>query len=264
MRSSPRWLDHSGAIAELALGLLGAVLLSSLVRIGLGAPRAFLVTAVLVYLAMAAVLAWHWPHGNRSLGAANRITLARGVLVCQLAGALVAPSWLVSHAHWLVGAAALALACDGLDGWVARRTGTETGFGARFDMELDALLILVLSLGVLVTGKAGGWVLAIGAMRYALVAAMRPWPWLGAPLPESQRRKAVCVWQVASLLCALSPWVPGPLARVLLALSLALLAWSFAVDVAWLRRASRAPGAPYPEAAPLTPHTHCKEPEHER
>jgi len=264
MRSSHRWLKYSGASAELALGLLGAVLLSSLVSIGLGAPRAFLVTAVLAYVAMATVLAWHWPHGNRSLGAANRITLARGVLVCQLAGALVAPSWLVSHAHWLVGAAALALACDGLDGWVARRTGTETAFGARFDMELDALLILVLSLCVLVTGKAGGWVLAIGGMRYALVAAMRPWPWLGAPLPESQRRKAVCVWQVASLLCALSPWVPGALAQVLLALSLALLAWSFALDVSWLRRVSRARRAPGPRAAPLTPPIHCKEPEHER
>ena len=264
MRSSHRWLKYSGASAELALGLLGAVLLSSLVSIGLGAPRAFLVTAVLAYVAMATVLAWHWPHGNRSLGAANRITLARGVLVCQLAAALVAPSWLVSHAHWLVGVAALALACDGLDGWVARRTGTESAFGARFDMELDALLILVLSLCVLVTGKAGGWVLAIGGMRYALVAAMRPWPWLGAPLPESQRRKAVCVWQVASLLCALSPWVPGALAQVLLALSLALLAWSFAVDVSWLRRVSRARRAPGPRAAPLTPPIHCEEPEHER
>jgi len=264
MRSSPRWLTYSGATAELALGLLGVVLLSSLVSLGLGAPYAFLVTAVLAYLVMAAVLAWHWPHGNRSLGAANRITLARGVLVCQLAAALVAPSWLVAHAHWLVGVAALALACDGLDGWVARRTGTESAFGARFDMELDAVLILVLSLCVVATGKAGGWVLAIGAMRYALVAAMRPWPWLAAPLPVSLRRKAVCVWQVASLLCALSPWVPGPLAQVLLALSLALLAWSFAVDVAWLRRVSRERRAPGPEAAPLTPPIHRKEPEHER
>lgn len=239
MRSSPRWLDHSGVIAELALGLLGAVLLSSLVRIGLGAPRAFLVTAVLVYLAMAAVLVWHWPHGNRSLGAANRITLARGVLVCQLAAALVAPSWLASHAHWLVGAAALALACDGLDGWVARRTGTETAFGARFDMELDAFLILVLSAHLLVLGKAGAWVLAIGAMRYVFVGAMLCWPWLGRPLPSSLRRKGVCVWQVASLLAGLLPAVAEAAASVLLALALILLAWSFAVDVRWLRAAQR-------------------------
>ena len=193
------------------------------------------------YLAMAALLAWRLPRGN-SLGAANRVTLARGVPVCLLAAALVAPSWLGSHAHWLVGSAALALAGDGLDGWVARRTGTESAFGARFDMELDAFLILVLSLCVIAAGKAGAWVLAIGGMRYLLVAAMRPWPWLAAPLPESLRRKAVCVWQVASLLGALSPWVPVRVAGMLLALSLALLAWSFALDVRWLQRAARAAG----------------------
>jgi phosphatidylglycerophosphate synthase len=30
------------------------------------------------------------------------------------------------------------LMLDGVDGRVARRTGSQTGFGARFDMELDA------------------------------------------------------------------------------------------------------------------------------
>ena len=34
---------------------------------------------------------------------------------------------------------------DLVDGWVARRTGTASPFGARFDLETDAALILVLS-----------------------------------------------------------------------------------------------------------------------
>jgi phosphatidylglycerophosphate synthase len=250
---------HPGVIAELALGLFAVVLLASLACRLLGAPAAFLVAAMMVYLAMAALLAWRLPQGS-SLGAANRVTLARGVPVCLLAAALVAPSWLGSHAHWLVGSAALALAGDGLDGWVARRTGTESAFGARFDMELDAFLILVLSLCVIAADKAGAWVLAIGGMRYLLVAAMRPWPWLAAPLPESLRRKAVCVWQVASLLGALSPWVPAPVAGMLLALSLALLAWSFALDVRWLQRAARAGG---PQAGPETPAIRT-DPDHDR
>ena len=38
-----------------------------------------------------------------------------------------------------------ALALDGVDGQVARRTGTASELGARFDMEVDAFLILVLS-----------------------------------------------------------------------------------------------------------------------
>ena len=69
----------------------------------------------------------------------------------------------------LVRLAAVALALDAVDGWVARRTGTVSELGARFDMEADAFLILVLS--GFVADSLGGWVLAIGLMRYAFVAA---------------------------------------------------------------------------------------------
>ena len=69
----------------------------------------------------------------------------------------------------LVGLAVVALVLDGVDGWVARRTGTVSALGARFDMEVDAFLILVLS--VYVAGSVGPWVLAIGAARYAFWAA---------------------------------------------------------------------------------------------
>jgi hypothetical protein len=100
-------------------------------------------------------------------------------------------------------------------------------------MELDAFLILALCVHLLVMGKAGSWVLAIGAMRYVFVAAMRIWPWLDGPLPESRRRKLVCVWQVGSLLLCLLPTVGAGQAAPLLALALGLLAWSFAVDVRW-------------------------------
>jgi hypothetical protein len=47
------------------------------------------------------------------------------------------------------------------------------------------------------------------------------------------------VWQVASLLSCLLPFVAGALATALLALALALLVWSFAVDVRWLHGARR-------------------------
>jgi hypothetical protein len=55
-------------------------------------------------------------------------------------------------------------------------------------------------------------------------------------LPERWRRKAVCVWQVASLLLCLLPQVGAALAGGLLGLALLLLGWSFAVDVRWLYR----------------------------
>ena len=109
--------------------------------------------------------------GSGALGAANRVTLTRATLVggvtALVADALVGPA----HVAAMVGLAVVALVLDGVDGWVARRTGTVSALGARFDMEVDAFLILVLS--VYVAGTVGPWVLAIGAARYAAWAAGR-------------------------------------------------------------------------------------------
>ena len=221
---------------ELAGGFGGLVALLALAMIALALPLAAAWAAGAALLAIVALVLHVWPAPRRGLGPANLVTLARAVLVALLVGALAAPAWVSDHALPVAALAAVALLLDGVDGWVARRWHCESDFGARFDMELDAFLILVLCVHLLAMGKAGTWVLAIGAMRYVFVAAMRIWPWLDGPLPESKRRKLVCVWQVASLLVCLLPVIAGALATMLLALALALLAWSFAVDVRWLYR----------------------------
>lgn len=228
----PLWPEFAAAAA--LFGLLG----------GLGAawfafPLAALLGGGSMLVAVCGLLTHYWPHAACPLGPANRVTLARAVLVALVTGALAAPEWARAHGLLVAAVAGVALLLDGVDGWVARRWRCESAFGARFDMELDAFLILVLSAHLLVLDKAGGWVLAIGAMRYVFVGATLHWPWLDRPLPPSLRRKGVCVWQVASLLAGLLPAVAGAAASALLALALILLAWSFAVDVRWLRAAQR-------------------------
>ena len=69
----------------------------------------------------------------------------------------------------LVGLTSLALVLDAVDGRVARGTETVSALGGRFDMEVDAFLIFVLS--VYVAQSVGVWVLALGAARYVFVAA---------------------------------------------------------------------------------------------
>jgi phosphatidylglycerophosphate synthase len=132
----------------------------------------------------------------------------------------------------------IALVLDGVDGRVARATGTETAFGARFDMELDALFILGLCLAVAALEKAGLWILALGLMRYGFVMAGRIWPFITQPLPDSFRRKTVCVWQLVTLMVALLPVTPDALAFWSLVLALALLCYSFGTDLRWLYQAS--------------------------
>jgi phosphatidylglycerophosphate synthase len=171
-------------------------------------------------------------------GAANTATLARAVLVLLLLAALGAAA--TNAAGWfLVALGTLAVALDGADGALARSRGEASDFGARFDMETDALLILVLAALVWQHGKAGAWILLAGLLRYAFVAASWAVPWLGASLPPSRRRQAVCVVQIVSLLVALVPFVATPWSATLALAGLAALVWSFGVDVAWLARHAR-------------------------
>ncbi len=142
------------------------------------------------------------------IGTANLVTAVRAVLVTGVAAAgLAAPTTRVAATVVVVGTVAALL--DLVDGWLARRTGTATTFGARFDMEVDAALILVLSWLVWRFGVTGPWVLLSGLMRYGFVAAAVLLPWLGRPLPPSRRRQVLCVVQIVALLVALAPFVPG-------------------------------------------------------
>jgi phosphatidylglycerophosphate synthase len=184
----------------------------------------------------------HAPHSR--FGAANRVTLGRLALVALLAAVVGESMPDAAAVAWgAIVVATTAALLDAVDGPLARAGGLASNFGARFDMETDALLTLVLSLLVLHFGKAGAWILAAGLMRYAFVLASKAWPWLAGPLPPSTRRKAVCVAQITSLIVCLGPIVAPPWSRALAAASLAVLAWSFAVDVAWLARHRSSNGA---------------------
>jgi phosphatidylglycerophosphate synthase len=170
-----------------------------------------------------------------TFGAANTVTLVRGALTIVLLALLGirAVEW------WLVGLATLAAALDGVDGALARRRGEASAFGARFDMEVDALLILVLAALVWQHDKAGVWILLAGLLRYLFVAASYLKPWLGAALPPSRRRQTVCVVQIVSLIGALVPIVTQPASAALALAGLIVLIWSFGVDVAYLARQAR-------------------------
>lgn len=248
---SSRWTDRLGsapwaALATSLAGLLGLVLLSAL-------PVTALLVAAGLFLVLAALLMAGWVKGPAParFGPANGITLARATLVLWMATLLPFPGALETLL-WPFALAALAvLVLDGADGAVARRTGTSSAFGARFDMELDAFHLLVLCGGVLVLDKAGAWVLALGLMRYGFVLAGLAWPALQAPLPESFRRKTVCVWQGVTLLVAVLPFTSADFASWTLALALVLLIHSFTVDTLWLLRRSRSGGPSAGTGVPL-------------
>jgi phosphatidylglycerophosphate synthase len=167
--------------------------------------------------------------------------MIRALLVALTAAWIGEPATPAS-AQAAVSAAAIATGLDGMDGWLARRTQMVSPFGARFDMETDALLILVLAILAWQYGKAGPWVLASGLLRYVFVAAGWLQPWMQRPLFPSLRRKTICVVQIVGLTLTILPAIPPPASAPLAAVSLAALAYSFLVDTWWLwRRAAAVP-----------------------
>lgn len=233
--------------ADLGAGLLLASVLAVTTWWLLEPPASFLLHALALYGVLAVLVHRRAPARlpGPGMGAANRATLARAVLASPAVALAAHPGVLDDPARWwIVGLCTAAMVLDGVDGIVARRTGTESTFGARFDMETDAFLILGLSVLVWGSGQAGPWVVLIGALRYIFVGAARLWPPLRGELPPSRRRKTVCVVQGVVLLVCLGPVVPAAAASALAAGALALLLWSFAVDVRWLVRHAVPPEAP--------------------
>jgi phosphatidylglycerophosphate synthase len=240
LREPGRRATRAAAAGPL-VGLFAQVLLlaglAATVGLGVGGWVAGLTCAIVVNVALANGLARHRSDG---LGPADRVTLARASLAIGV-GALVADSF----AHRvpvapLVGISALALALDYVDGWIARRTRTTAMLGAQFDGEVDAFLILILS--VYVARSAGAWVLAIGAARYAFLAAGWPLPWMRAPLPPRYWRKVVTATQGIVLTIAATGVLPRSLTQAIVLVALVLLGESFGRDVLWLwmrRQAAR-------------------------
>jgi phosphatidylglycerophosphate synthase len=192
--------------------------------------KAAVVFAAILLLVRRGLRTGH-PHAN--FGMANYVTTVRAAMVSGLAALVGEPPTIAAG----TGAAAVTFvvaALDGLDGALARRSGSASRFGARFDMEVDALLVMVLSVLVWQHGKAGVWILLAGLWRYLFIAAGWLLPWLTRPLYPSFLRKAICVVLVIGLGALLLPAFAPPLSTYAAAILLAVLSYSFLADTVWL------------------------------
>jgi phosphatidylglycerophosphate synthase len=218
-----------------ATGLIAQVVLLDLLAATAGLGVAGWIVGAACALVMAATLAHGLVRGGgHRLGPASWVTLARATLAVGVA-ALAADSFTRdTPVALLVTLAAVALALDAVDGRLARRTGTTSALGARFDGEVDAFLILALS--VYVAPAYGWWVLAIGAARYLFLAGEWLLPWMRAPLPPRRWRKVVAAAQGIVLTVAAAEVLPRTLTQALLLVALAALAASVGECTWWLWR----------------------------
>lgn len=236
---------RASALRHLAAALVTTAAAALTLAAALDLGAAYVAASLVVAAAGAAVVLHHLPgrHPHPHFGPANTATLTRAVAVALIAGLAVAPPSVAAAAFAAV-AGTLAAILDGLDGRLARRHGVASAFGARFDMETDALLVMALAVLAWRWDRAGAWVLLSGLARYLFIAAGALAPWLRRPLPPRRRRQAVCVVQVVVLLVVVAPLLPAAASAPLALAGLLVLAGSFAADVAWLARRAHSPLEP--------------------
>lgn len=225
-RSAPPIALRLEVLASLAGALaLGFLVTASWTDAAAGAGRFGLL------MALAALWIWrrlpeHAPHDR--WGWANHITAARGWLLLLW----LAWGWNAPAAGWgSVVLGTVFLLADGVDGALARRQRTASPFGARFDLEVDALFVGVASLLLWRIGSVGAWILLGALLRYGYLAAGYRWPALHTPLPPSRRRAICGVTHAALLTAGFAPILPAALVQALLFFGLLQLSASFLIDV---------------------------------
>ena len=209
------------AVACLALAFCTALGLSAWYPVKAAAPFAIVMLLAIRYLSV--------HHAVDRFGLANQITTIRAMFVALIAGLIGEQE--SPHIAWVAAATTLLTAAlDGVDGWLARRTQAASTFGARFDTEVDALLVQVLAILVWRYGKAGPWIVMSGLLHYVFVTAGWLWPWMRRPLSPSLRGRAICVVQIVALILATVPIIEPPASTCIAAVGLLALCYSFLVD----------------------------------
>lgn len=166
---------------------------------------------------------------------ADRITLTRAALglTCAVLVVLTLLGYLPQRNWPLFLLAVPTTVLDAVDGAVARRTGTVTPRGSRWDMEVDSAVLLILSIAVV---PLAPWAFVIGLARYLfwLGGLARP-GWLRA-LPFRQSRRLIAAFHAVALVVALAPFHPQWVGPVITAVALALLLFSFCRDIVFQER----------------------------
>ncbi len=168
---------------------------------------------------------------SASFGSANWVTSTR------LVGTLALPALAPAAPLAIAACAAVVFALDGIDGWLARRTGTASEFGEYFDKETDALLMLVLCLLLHQAGRFGAWILLPGLLRYGFVVFLM----LARPPAAKERRSDWGRWiffgTMIALVASFTPF--RALYEPAMASMTVLLVASFAAALVQLYRPAR-------------------------
>jgi len=184
-----------------------------------------------------------WFGAERGFGRANWVTSFRLCIAATL------PAFPPSTPGFVLAAVVLfVFVLDGLDGWIARRTGTASEFGAHFDMETDASFVLIAELVLLSRGDAGAWIVVTGLLRYLYVLVVACVPPRAGAARRSRFARLAFACLVVGLIAAFA--LPKPFGAALALVGSAAVSASFARS---FYAAYRGPSGPAPASHAETP-----------
>lgn len=193
-----------------------------------GSSKPIAISALVSFVCLIGCCRSHWSP-NSNFGWANGVTAFRLLLVlCTAYGLHGAPGFLL--AVLVIGI----LLLDGLDGWLARRTGSASAFGAHFDMETDALLILVITQELWLRGTLGLWILTSGLLHYLYMLYSTLAPRDSSLVPRSNFGRAA--FFVLTIGLALAFGLPNILGALAAAVGTIFVSVSFARSFYWTWR----------------------------
>jgi phosphatidylglycerophosphate synthase len=196
------------------------LVLASALSLALGRPWPLAVTALFSFARLILGYSRAWtPSG--AFGIANAVTALRLLAIVALGALLPA-----APTQWLAALVLALFLLDGLDGSLARRRGVASEFGAHFDMETDALLVMTVTLLLFQSGKCGAWVLSAGLLRYAYVLCLVVAPARGGEMPRSRFGRYAFAALMLGLIAGLG--LPDTLGVAAAALGVAAVVTSFA------------------------------------
>ncbi|NBD36863.1 MAG: hypothetical protein GVY30_12815 [Chloroflexi bacterium] len=227
---------------NIGLVLVGNILLGVC---GLAEARVGWNGAILATMSYEAIFLWRHLQSNHRpnqaqilsrLGAANIITLTRGLLATLLSGWLALDT-IASSAIWLRwGPASLYTAIilmDVIDGKMARRRRRVTALGAELDVAWDALSMVIIGAIGIQRGRLPWMYALVPAARYLFLVGLwlrRRWEQPVVSLPPSVPRRAIASFQMGFLSLALWPVFEAATVRALAWLFMAPLLGSFLKD----------------------------------
>ncbi len=154
-------------------------------------------------------------NGPQPFTFATLITVLRGAAIVLLSGFLITgqPGGGVA---WLPAVLfAIGTLFDAVDGAIARATNSTSAFGARLDVEIDALALLLGSLLAIRFGMAPVYFIAVGVARYMFVAGITFRQLRGKPvepLPPRQSRRLLGAMMMFVVFFLLTPAITTQIA----------------------------------------------------